>query len=1051
MGAVVAGNIGLNLALDERQFLQQMASLQRTAQQAGEEIAEALSETISNIDLSDIRDQFVELGDDIEEGLQGAEGGIDSLTESLGGLAAAVAGAFAVDQIVDFTGEALEAASEMNAVESQFSQVFGNLESTANNSLQQISDDTGILTERMQSSYAQIAAFAKTTGMDTAEALDLANRSMVAIADSAAYYDRSLEDVTESLQSFLKGNFENDAALGLSCTETTRNAAANRLYGQSFVNLSEQQKQLTLLSMVEEANQLSGAMGQAARESDTWTNQTGNLAQAFTNLQATIGNFLLPIALQAVKCITSVVNTINILLSKLYAVAQASTLFENASIGSSNAISNEAQSVENTSTALTNATSNYNGASTGATKLAKASTNATKATKSMSKAAKKLKKDLLGFDAITKLSDPEKNNASKSPSAKSPSGGTNTSTPSISTGGIPSTIEAPKVETPKETAKLPFDFSNLEKSVTRLQKSFGAFANVIKNGIGWVFENILVPLGKWTIEKAAPKLLDLLSAAFDVLTATLEALQPLWQWVWDNFLSKIAKFAGDTIIKFLDVLITGLESLAGWISKHQTAVQNITIALLSFFSAFKMVTFVTKFIGPISNALTGIKLFGKGIISFKTLFSGLFPKLFSKASKALGFFTSPVGIAVVAIGALIAIGVLLWKNWDKIKKKLAPLIKAFKGFASSVKKSFKDIPKFFKGKFEEAKKKVTDAFNSIGDWFQENVVDNILGVVDGIKEIAISVGGKVEDTFDAAKEAWNSIQDRTVTLVGEAKEAVSGGINALKDKWESIKSGTRSLVAKAAEASKGMIAELKKKWESIKSRGEALTAKLKGVAQNTLAAFRGKWDAIKSHARDLVAKLKGTAQSTLTAFKNKWEAIKTRTRNLTAKMKGVAQSKLDSFRKSWEGIKSKTANLVAKFTDFFSKPIKAAWNAVARGINGAISTINNLPGVNIGKVPYLAQGGFVKKNTPRLAVIGDNRHQGEIVAPENKMLDMARQAAAMSGGNNNPQVVALLSQILTVLSNQDNSVYLDGKEITKNTVNRINKQTKSTGKCPIIV
>lgn len=84
-------------------------------------------------------------------------------------------------------------------------------------------------------------------------------------------------------------NYENDSALGLSCTETTRNAAANKLYGKSFQELSESQKQLTLLQMVEDANKLSGALGQAARESDGWENVTGNLHEAWKNFQATIG------------------------------------------------------------------------------------------------------------------------------------------------------------------------------------------------------------------------------------------------------------------------------------------------------------------------------------------------------------------------------------------------------------------------------------------------------------------------------------------------------------------------------------------------------------------------------------------------------------------------------------------------------------------------------------------------------------------------------------------------------------------------------------------
>ena len=219
----------------------------------------------------------------------------------------AVATYFAVDKIKDFGLSCINAASDANAASSQFSQVFGDMESQASKSLQTIADNTGIAENRMKGSYTQIAAFAKTTGLDTSDALGLADRAMVAVADSAAFYDRSLEETTESLQSFLKGNYENDAALGLSCTEITRNEAANRLYGKSFNDLSEAQKQLTLLQMVEDANKLSGAMGQASRESDTWTNQTGNLKQAWTDFKAVVGSNFLDIAVQAVKKLADVV------------------------------------------------------------------------------------------------------------------------------------------------------------------------------------------------------------------------------------------------------------------------------------------------------------------------------------------------------------------------------------------------------------------------------------------------------------------------------------------------------------------------------------------------------------------------------------------------------------------------------------------------------------------------------------------------------------------------------------------------------------------------
>lgn len=253
-----------------------------------------------------IRDIAVAFGYEVDErSVSHAENTIKNIK----GMATKLLGAIGIGFSIAGLASLAEAAADAEALKSQFSQTFGEMESEASDRLDQISEDTGIMVNRMKGSFSQITAFAKTTGMETSDALDLADRAMVAVADSAAYYDRSLEDVTNSLQSFLKGNFENDAALGLSCTETTRNAAANELYGKSFKDLSEAEKQLTLLSMVENANKASGALGQAARESDTWTNQLGNLKQSLQDLKAAAGAGFLKPAVAVLKLLSSLVQS----------------------------------------------------------------------------------------------------------------------------------------------------------------------------------------------------------------------------------------------------------------------------------------------------------------------------------------------------------------------------------------------------------------------------------------------------------------------------------------------------------------------------------------------------------------------------------------------------------------------------------------------------------------------------------------------------------------------------------------------------------------------
>jgi len=231
--------------------------------------------------------------DQLNQEVQHVSKTLNGFKSMMRGLVGIVAGVFAVNKVKEFGLSAIEAAAGFQAMNAQFDQVFTGMQSTADENLNKIAKQTGMLPERLKGSFTQIAAFAKTTGADTAEALSLTERATLAAADSAAFYDRSIEEVIENMQSFLKGNFENDAALGISATETTRNAKANELYGKSFIKLNESQKQLTLMAMVEDGNKLSGALGQASREADAYENQLGNLKQSWTNLKGKIGGPLL--------------------------------------------------------------------------------------------------------------------------------------------------------------------------------------------------------------------------------------------------------------------------------------------------------------------------------------------------------------------------------------------------------------------------------------------------------------------------------------------------------------------------------------------------------------------------------------------------------------------------------------------------------------------------------------------------------------------------------------------------------------------------------------
>lgn len=169
-----------------------------------------------------------------------------------------------------------------------------------------------------------------------------------------------------------------------------------------------------------------------------------------------------------------------------------------------------------------------------------------------------------------------------------------------------------------------------------------------------------------------------------------------------------------------------------------------------------------------------------------------------------------------------------------------------------------------------------------------------------------------------------------------------------------------------------------------------------------------------------------------------------------------------NWKKAWLGVK----DIVSGVFDGIWSIIKGAINGilgcinalisgVTSGINTVIRALNalsfdipdwvpalggktfgfNLNELKAPQIPLLAQGGYVGANQPQLAVIGDNKREGEIVSPESKLLDMAVKAAELANGGGNLStellmtIVELLTRIITILESMDLDIELDGRSL----------------------
>lgn len=196
----------------------------------------------------------------------------------------------AAGALLDFGKNAIQASADIEAEISLYQQVFGELEAAATGALESISQDTNILSTRLRGIGTGAFMQFKGAGVDAGNALAMMDKYTRLAADAAAAYNISVEDADVKLRSFIRGNTEAGDSIGLFTSESQRNERALATYKKKWTELTEAQKQMLMLGVVEEIYNQTEVVGQAAREGHEWENVIGNLNTAFTNLSATVGS-----------------------------------------------------------------------------------------------------------------------------------------------------------------------------------------------------------------------------------------------------------------------------------------------------------------------------------------------------------------------------------------------------------------------------------------------------------------------------------------------------------------------------------------------------------------------------------------------------------------------------------------------------------------------------------------------------------------------------------------------------------------------------------------
>ena len=371
------------------------------------------------------------------------------------------------------------------------------------------------------------------------------------------------------------------------------------------------------------------------------------------------------------------------------------------------------------------------------------------------------------------------------------------------------------------------DYSKINAALTDLWDALTPFAINIGEGLLWFWENVLVPLGTWTANEVVPRFLETLSSVISILNAILEALKPLFKWFWDTVLLPIAKWTAGAFLEIWDGINQALDVFAKWCTNNPGAVQGITVAIGAFFGAWKVVELVSfiqqaggviKALGLLQEALFGTitktlvakaetmyltALYAKDFVvgvaqtisslarQAAAFVSATAAKIADAAAQAaltvattawnvactiatgvttafgaaVAFLTSPFGIAVVAITAAIAIGVLLYKNWDTVQAKAKQLNDFLSGvFARDWSKNFGIFGDILNGFM----KSVENIYKAVKK-FLKGIIDFIAGVFTGDWSRA----------WTGVKEIFGGIWDAFVGLVKTPVNLIIGILNGL--------------------------------------------------------------------------------------------------------------------------------------------------------------------------------------------------------------------------------------------------------------------------------
>lgn len=822
---------------------------------------------------------------------------------------------------------------------------------------------------------------------------DQIQKTMNALKNSATFARQSTYSLGDAVQTATEG-LKNENSVVVDNAGVTKNVAKMwedyaKKIGKTTNNLTQAEKiQAEVNGILEETKFQSN---DAALYANTYSGKIAQLNSAFTNMKTAIGNAIQPLAKLFVPIITTAVNAVTKLFTALSGLLSLFGL--------------KADSVETVSNGIGDLSSNAGQASDAIDGVGDSA-------KKAGDKAKKASNNLAAFDNLNVLSK----DTDSSSSSDSSSGGSSGLTDSLD---VSSTIQE--------------DTSAFDGLIERVKE----LASIFKEGFD-------ISFGDTNFDGILDHLLNIKDAIVDIWTDP-DVLNSAQQWV-DTCLYSLGQMTGAIARIGTNIAEFFVGSIDIYLEQYVDRIKTHICNMFDISSEDMALTGnLWQALGEISDIFKGdqAKQIGANIIAMfanpfmsiteicskfvKDVKAILFQPIIDNADKLKETFNNLLTPIQTVTGTLAEAFTYVGDKWNEVyDQHIHPLMESIKTGLSDTFGKFLEVYNTYVVPFLQ---NLANNFNDLWNTHLKPFVDNVAGLVgsiaDAIKALWENwlkplVDWIIQNIIPVLVPIFESIWNTISSVFGAIADTIGGIIQTFKGLIDFIVGIFTGDWNKAWEGIKTFFTGI---WNAIKGVVSIVWNAIKGIIETAVNIIKGIITTVFNAIKSIISNIFNAVKNTVT---NIWNGIKNNIINSVNNIKNgiinafqTAYNKITSifrnigsfFSGVWNGIKNTFSALGTKIGDAISGAVKAGINGLLgmiertvngfiNMINGAIGVINAIPGVNISKlntlnVPRLAEGGYVKANTPQLAMIGDNKHQGEVVAPEDKMLDMILTALKM--------------------------------------------------------